>query len=652
MSFDVKDADKERYGMYFEQENRKIYGIQAENVTRLINFMLQVLLVVVVVLYVLSKNGIEVRMGNNTNNVVPVFISIFLNLFLARLIIYSFKICGVSLDCFEKIVIAIAMMAVFIIACFCVATRHHAYFWDETEAYTKLFGIKKLFGNSTAEGIQKLIYLVRTDFKGTLVSCFMIVPFIFTNQTENSWCVSIFFNIIPGVSFVYALFVKSLLIKLDDINKKMFFVINFFIIFSMPLFYTFIFGFSESFSLIFCLIICSIIINISLEKKEYKKWLLIGIAVIMMVMSRDFYLIWGITFFGNYIGFNILNMALHRNFQRLKKWLFHIGSMGICIGSLGIIIMWPFIIKYLEIQESNRDNSFWRIGGFLFEIQTQCGYLGKWLALYILIGFIGGIIHNKSRVLVGFIVGHGVCTVLLFQKMVTLQAVEHSTILLPFYMMSISLTTYILLLYVKKKYIYQLIFYFSIFNMIFSLAGGRYFTQVFTNMSLILRNDQVDQIKLVADWLTEQCQKGEKAYFIPQGRTTYNQDKFRYINMPDERMMDIMPYGGSAVLGYQPFPIALFDAKYILTSTPFCEYGMAERYNDAFYELIGLTHKFSLVKTFDMEDGYTISVYERNIEVDMEEINYYRQYFKEEGKQYPVLYDQVFDQYIQKNGLE
>ncbi len=639
--------------MYFEEENRQMNGRPGRCAIKWIDRILQILFVLLLVFYVLSKNGIEVRMGNHSINLSPFFISVFLNLLLIRLIAFTFKICGVVLEPFDKSVILLAVTGAFIVTCFCVATRRHAYYWDETEAYTMYFRIKELFDSNTAEGIQKLIAIVRTDFKGSLTTCFMIVPFMFVDQTQNSWCISIFFNIIPGLSFAYALFLKSILKKYLNIQSKAFFALNFMCVFSMPLLYTFIFGFNESFSLVFCLLICSLVLNLSLNKKEYGKWLLIGIFTFLMGVNREFYFIWGLSFFGCYFLFNIINMVFQKEYQKLKKWLCQVISIGICICGTGMILLWPFIENRLNAQGTGQDNSFWRVGGYLSEIQWQCGYLGNWLAVYMLFGLAAGFIRKKSRLLTMFIVGHGISTLLIFHVMVTLRAIEHSTVLVPFYMMCIALATSMMLQYVKIKMAYtavcRLLMYLCLFNMIFSLAGGSQFTSIFSSISLAMGYDQVEQIKMVSDWLTDQCEKGEKAYFIPHG-SPYNPDKFRQINMPDDTMIDIMPYG-SAVLGYHPFPVTLFHAKYVLTSEPFCEYSIAGKYNDAFFEYFRIRPKFEKIKEFDMKDGYRILVYERKINVDMEEIIFYRDYFKEENEKYPALYGSIFDEYIKECGF-
>ncbi|RGY94781.1 hypothetical protein DXA13_20330 [Clostridium sp. AM58-1XD] len=68
-------------------------------------------------------------------------------------------------------------------------------------------------------------------------------------------------------------------------------------------------------------------------------------------------------------------------------------------------------------------------------------------------------------------------------------------------------------------------------------------------------------------------------------------------------------------------------------------------------EYLYLDRKFRLVKKFDMGDGYVILAYERVKPVDIQEVNFYREALDEENKQYPSLYEDVFEAFVANKQL-
>lgn len=624
-----------------------------KNLNKIVSVLLILSFAFIVILGVLALFGIEMKGTFNSSNMILPVISICLNLIVIKLIIYSLRLGKIVFDKFEKIIILSTIAFVFLISVFIIFSNHHAYYWDEAENYMRYFEIEDWFNNGTINGMRSMLISVRSEFKGTLSTLFVTVPFLFTNKTENSWCISIFFNMIPALVVVYAALLKRIQRILDIAGNKKFFGLNVVLIFSVPLMYIFTNGFLEQMGLIFSLILCSVLLDTSFEKNEYSKWIIIGVSAILAVMSSDIYIIWCISFAVSYLLVEFTKIAVKKDYDKLKKWGLHVLSFGICFVGIAIVFLFPFVKSFLFSESEGKDNNFWVVGGYTFAIKGQINYLGLWLVILMLSGIIGGLICRKCRALTSLTILHGVITLLVFQQMVTLVAPEHSMVMVPFYILSVAIGVYFVI-NIKKELlasvIYKLLILFGAVNLLFSICGGRYFVRVFTNLSLRKSEDQVKEIKEVADWVSANCEDGETAYFIPHGQP-YNPDKFRFINMPDRTMLNIMPYG-SAVLGYHAFPVYLFDSKYVLTSMPFCEYSVAEKYNDAFLGYLEIDAKFELVNEFDMGDGYIISVYERMKPVDMDEITYYMTFFEEENVQYPALYGDIFDKYIDEHSIE
>ncbi|RGY94780.1 hypothetical protein DXA13_20325 [Clostridium sp. AM58-1XD] len=196
-------------------------------------------------------------------------------------------------------------------------------------------------------------------------------------------------------------------------------------------------------------------------------------------------------------------------------------------------------------------------------------FLGMWLAVAMVVGILGGIINKKSRKFAIFTIIHGISTLILFHMQVTLVSFNHSLVMMPFYILCICLTVYIIVNLNDKvisKLMYAATVCLSLLNIAFAIFGASYLPSVFTQISLVMPHSQTIQIRNVANWITNNCGEDDQVYFIPHG-FPYNPDVFRYINMPDRTVMNKMSYG-SAVFGNHAFPTQLFDSRYVLTSVP------------------------------------------------------------------------------------
>ena len=97
------------------------------------------------------------------------------------------------------------------------------------------------------------------------------------------------------------------------------------------------------------------------------------------------------------------------------------------------------------------------------------------------------------------------------------------------------------------------------------------------------------QIQALARWIDQNCAEGEFAYMIPHSMT-YCPDTFKNASLPERPLEDKLAFG-FGILGTQPFPTDLFEAKYVLTADPFpwCYEvsGVAAKLNDQFFTISG-----------------------------------------------------------------
>lgn len=616
---------------------------------KIMNGLLQLLAAILIVIVGASFAGIEFSYKVNSMNLSLILLSALVNIAFCRFILYMLK--DVKFDKSEIYIIFAAIAVTILVSILSIYSVEHAYYWDETGGYLGYFKLQDTFEKG-GNGVLQFLKAMRGNSEGILGTLFAIFPFVFSNRTENSWCVSVAINSFVFFLVVYAIFVKNAARIFQVKKEKLFFALSMVLAISIPIIYTVTSGFIESYGMIGCLCICNIFMNTSFENRQYKRWCAIAVLMLLVVMLKDLYLVWLLAFAISYFVSHIAEMLCAKEYAKLKVWLKNILLFGISLVVIAVGVLLPFIKSFLVDMGNGKDNSFWRTGGYLYQITVQRNYLGEWLAILFIIGIVGGLIKKKTRFYALFAVLQGISTLLIFNLIVTLEAIDHSIILIPFYLMAATLAVN-LVTEVKKEWLQvglkKILILLATLNVICCLAGGRYLDNVFSSISLQKRANQIEEIKEVASWILENCEEGDTAYFIPHGKP-YNPDIFRFINMPDRRMLSIMPYG-SAVLGYHAFPTSLFDARYVLTCTPFCEYSIAEKYNDTFLEIVSDTDKFELVMEFDMNDGYVISVYERKQPVTLDEIDYYRNAFSEESSEYPALYEEVFDAYVRENNV-
>ena len=161
----------------------------------------------------------------------------------------------------------------------------------------------------------------------------------------------------------------------------------------------------------------------------------------------------------------------------------------------------------------------------------------------------------------------------------------------------------------------------------------------------------LDGIRAVADWVDAHCAGGETAYLIPHSMT-YCPDTFKNVGLPAQPLADKLDFG-FGILGTQPFPTGLFDAKYVLTADPFpwCYEvsNMAAKLNDLFFTISG--PYFEPAASFDMGNGTVFTAYRRVVPATRAEAEAYLAAFAAEDAQFPELYGDVIDGWLAAHGL-
>ena len=133
----------------------------------------------------------------------------------------------------------------------------------------------------------------------------------------------------------------------------------------------------------------------------------------------------------------------------------------------------------------------------------------------------------------------------------------------------------------------------------------------------------------------------------------YCPDHFKNCLLPEHPIDDKLAFGFS-VPGTHDFPMAFFEAKYVITADPFPQTytgsnEMSHKLNEQF--LAVRDQYFELEDTFDMGNGTVFTIWRRTVAPTRAEIEYYLSAFSEENEKYPEMFSQAAEAWMEQHGL-
>lgn len=568
-------------------------------------------------------------------------ISALANFFLILIIRETLKILKIEFTKKELITMVIATIAIYIFYAINLANRQFIYFSDFACYYNIQLGSEEKFASSLIEGIRFFGGSTWSGEYGNFISFFPEIIFRLTNRTTNGFILSYILVFTPYIILALSLLIKKIIEKLKIKKGIIFFVSSIIILLLSPLYHAMaIYGQPDFFGLAFIFLIVALTINYDFKKIEFDRLLLISLITFMLTIARRWYIYWILTYFICYV----LKILIYniKNKKDLKVIFKNIILYGIVVAIFFGVTLFP-MIKNILFGSIGDYSAFYLTGGFPSEINSQISHLGYITIILMLIGIIYGIKEKQLRSITILSVIQYILTIFLFTRIQNMGK-HHSLILLPMYLYWLYLCILLIINKNEKLQLRYILIIISILTINFVYGICENGTEnLFTKVPLVVSKEQnYNEFMEVATWLKENINEKETAYMISHNNL-YNPDKFRNVFMPDKTIYNYLPYG-SAVIGSHYFPLGLFDAKYVLTTTPFESISMEYKYNDVFNQLVE-QQKFILIEEFNMNNGYHILVYERIEKVDEQEKNMYLEALEEESKLYPELYQNVINNY-------
>ena len=536
----------------------------------------------------------------------------------------------------EKRYILITIFGLLLFYLISVLLRKYIYYWDFSCYYGIQGDIENAFNTSIFDGIKQLVGSTWSGEYGSFLSFFPEFLFNFTSKTPNAYVMSCAVVFIPYLVITISILIKKI-IELFNLKKENHIFISALIAFvTIPIVHTsFILGQPDILGLSFIFLIIALTIDYDFYKKDLLRLVLIGILTFSLIISRRWYMYFVLVYFLCY-GVSII-VTNFKDKERLKEILkYSIKYLLIVIISF-TVTLFPLFKKILT---NGFEYDYYLSGGFFGELQSQIGHLGFIILAIIIVGIIYGIKTKKYRLFSILTLIEYFLIIFIFTRTQNM-GLHHSLLLVYIYLYFI----FMFIVFVKNNNILLIL---TIIILLTNFGFGMFNqnTKVFTDVSLsIPYQEDYDNIEKVANWLKDNL-NDDKAYMITHN-SMYNPDKLRTIFLPDTFIKDRLPYG-SAIEGIHTFPTELFDSKYIITTTPFDKVSIEYIYNDVFNELVEESI-FSLVKEFDMNNGYKLLVYKRDKELTIEEINKYKDALKELSEKYPDIYNKVIEDYEKEN---
>ncbi|MBQ3306691.1 MAG: hypothetical protein IJG68_00700 [Bacilli bacterium] len=566
-------------------------------------------------------------------------LSVTLNVLLINILVITKKTLKIKFSKIDYGIILGAILIVYLFYSISLMTRNFIYYWDYACYYKIQIDTIDAFQSGIFHGLKSFL---SSTFSGEYGSFLCFIPQVFfgiTNKTPDSYvssCTTIF---TPYIIYSLALLLKTGMNILKSKKQELVLGTSLFIFILMPIYHaTALLGQPDFFGLFFIFLIIALTINYNFEKLELERLIVLFLVNYFLLISRRWYVYFMISYYLCY-GISVI-ISNWKDKKKLKSILKNAGVfIGISFLIYGITLF-P-LIKNILVNDFKNHYGFYLNGGFEGELASQIKHLGFITLILIGIGLLIGLINKDYRkyTIISFL--QIFIMVFLFTRIQNM-GTHHSLVLLPSYYYLILV---IILFFEKSNR--------SIFinTLIILILGINFFNGVVGTKNLLFTDillkapyqEDYKEMKKVADWLQDNLNEENTAYMITHNNM-YNPDKFRMFYMPDKTIEKYLPYG-SAVVGVHKFPIELFTSKYIITTTPFENISIENKYEEVFEELVN-ENKFSFVKNFDMNNGYQILIYERVKDVDEEEINKYKIILEEESKKYPKLYQKVMEDYL------
>ena len=595
-------------------------------------------------------------------------LSLWAGCLLVCLVLAAVRRAGVRFELFHGSILVGVYLVLAIGMNLQVQSRDFVYVWDYSNYTLLQYAAEDAFAAGPLAGLGHLLSSLTEDYT-SFICLFTEFPFFLSAHTGDSFVLSQLVSVLPALLLALGGVVVKAGQMLDVQNQHGFFLMGLSFAACFPfLRMAAALGQPDWFGLIFAFIILLLTLDYRFDTAEPARWAGLFFATAALILTRRWYLYFIVGYYAVYAvtvvaGAVRLGRSGHgRAAGDRIRWLVTFGAGSV---AAMIILLWPIVFRVLTYSYAAHYAAY-NTGGLGLELYSQMFRLGP---LYLPLA-IGGAVWacRRGRIpLAAQTLAALAVSLVLFTRVQNMGS--HQTLLLvPGYtllmLLGAAALAESLASFRKLKigyWLFTLAFSMTVrLSPLTTIALPEFLfpfldtgaTAEFVRLdTMVYDRTDLPQVRALARWIDHHCAEGEFAYMIPHSMT-YCPDTFKNASLPDRPLEDKLAFG-FGILGTQPFPTELFEAKYVLTADPFpwCYEvsGVAAKLNDQFFTISG--GYYVPEQSFDMGNGTVFTAYRRVTPVTRAEAEAYQAAFAEEDAQFPELFSQVIQAWLTEQGL-
>lgn len=582
--------------------------------------------------------------------------------------LWVLEVSGVHLDFFHRAVLIAAWACAVVYTFWALGRRQFVYAWDYVNYITKQFEAEAAFAQSPGAGFALIFGSLADDYTD-FITLFTEFPFCLTAKTGDSYAWAQVFCILPSLLVLLA----GLVVKVGQMLRVKHRFYYFLMGLSLTLTYPFLrmsalLAQPDWFGLIFAFAILLLTLDFTFDRLEPARFGLLFVCTAAVILTRRWYLYFVVGYYFAYaLSLLVGSVRLTSTDKKLAlRRVRNLVLFGLASLAAMLVLLWPMVSKILAFDYADR-YSYYNVGGMATEAYYHALRLGIFNAGLAVAG-VGFACRRKVPALPGIAAVELALSFVLFTR-VQNSGSHQFLLFIPAYFLFFLCGAAALAESIERWKVPKLCFWGAVVVLSISVRCSPLTTVALPDVLLnhftipgteefvkldSLTYDRKDkpQIVALAQWLESHLAEGEIAYMIPDDML-YNPGHLRNCQLPEKPLDGKLPDSFS-VPGTHNFPMAFFEAKYVLTADPFPQtYAydgeLAHQLNAKFVELRDSTHQN--VATFDMGNGYVFTVWERTAAPTREEVEQYLHVFDAEDAQYPEMFSAVAEAWLTAHGL-
>lgn len=578
----------------------------------------------------------------------------------ALLILYFFLIIYVSKGylnyirdqkvVFKVILIFSCFLPAFVLL-YIMSDENYIYYYDFSNYWIKTIKYNDIIDEKGFRTIQEVIKSINHDIYNDLAA----IPLTLFCKVFGFDFKYFVFGIYMIFALPTAILFSNLVLIISKNPRPSFLIIPFFILIFIPLLFPLRFGFVE----IAALVPIGIILNLYfksdfLNKIEVKRFILIGVLLLVLLITRRYFTFWFISFFiTNAVIVFAGYVASSRNSKVLKRGFLNLFIAGISTIILMLIFFYPFF-KLNFLTDYKDLYSGFRVRDWSGHWKNFIHYFGYFSLLIILIGSVG-FIKKKLYSVFAFLIMNLLFIAIYFVSYNDFGA-QHYYNLIPFILMLM----FGIFLIENKKYRFTAIAVSGL------LLGINFYLNAmtpktksfdfFSNSSIYTQNrGDYEQLGDIIEDIKSNYRNGFYTYCLSSSEVL-NVSALQNYSLPKNMISSPGLLQTQTLDKRDMFPNDLFFAKYILTTIPVQHNLKAEDqqvivyFNNEFLNGKFKNH-FIVEKNYTLNNGVKAILLKRIKGFSETEINEIRNHFQNKYAEYPNMYD-VKSFYLQSNSIK